>query len=119
MGTNVFRFSSRGRRCCNTHLLLPNLAVTPAATLLLQRLYPALENIAERAGVRDKVLELLSVPLARGLIRVVERPAVKVRYTRDVVVVRPEVVLNRRNLGDAGMSDAERRAIRRDGRTSL
>lgn len=107
------------RRYCSTHLLLPNLTVTSTAALLLQCLYPTLEDIAERTGVRNEVLELLRVSLGRSLVRVVERAAVEVRYPRDVVVVRPEVVLDRRNLRDAGRSGAEARAIRLVGRTSL
>lgn len=119
MGGKKNQDSLHERRYCSTHLLLPNLTVTSTAALLLQRLYPTLEDIAERTGVRHEVLELLRVSLGRGLVRVIERAAVEVRYPRDVVVVRPEVVLDRRNLRDAGMSGAEARAIRLVGRTSL
>ena len=82
----------------NAHLLLPNLTISPAATLPLQCLYAALQHIAERARVGDKVLKLLCEPLGGRIVRVVQRAVVEVGYARDVIVVGAEVVLNGRDL---------------------
>ena len=81
-----------------TYLLPPNLAVTSCPTLLLQRLYPALEDVAEGARVGHEVLELLHNLLRDCIIGVVQRAVVQVGYPRDVVVVRLEVILDRGDL---------------------
>ena len=107
----------------SAYLLLANLTIPAASWLPLQSLYAALEHVAERAGVRDEVFELLGVALRCGIVGVVQRAAVQVRYPRHVVVVRAELVLDGGDLG--APSDArseESRAARRQrarGRTSL
>ena len=81
-----------------TYLLPPNLAVSSCPTLLLQCLYPALEDVAEGARVGHEVLELLHNLLCDCIIGVVQRAVVEVGYARDVIVVCAEVVLNGRDL---------------------
>ena len=88
------------RHSC-TYLLPPNLAVTSCPTLLLQRLYPALEDVAEGARVGYEDLELLHNLLRDCIIGVVQRAVVQVGYPRDVVVVRLEVILDRGDLRTA------------------
>ena len=48
--------------------------------------------------VRDELFELLRESLGGRIVRVVKRAIVEVRYARDVVVVRAEVVLDGRDL---------------------
>lgn len=61
-----------------TNLLFLNLAITALAPLPLKRLNAPLEHIAQRARLRDEVLQLLGIALRRGVVRVVERAGMEV-----------------------------------------
>ena len=75
---SVSTHTASHHRSAQTHLLPPNLAIAPRPALLLQRLYAALEHVAEGARVGDEVLELLHDPLRRRVVRVVQRASMQV-----------------------------------------
>ena len=102
-----------------TDLLLPDLTVPPSTALLLQGLDPPAQDIAERAGVGDEVFELLIHTLARSVVGCVERARVHVRDAVDIVIERPDIVLDGGDLQSPRRVSLERSMTPEDRRGSF
>ena len=82
----------------STNLLFPDLRFPCRSTLALQRLNPSLERCAHGTCLADEFFQPFVVPRCCCIVRVVERPRVKICYSRDIVVELPDAILNGRDL---------------------
>jgi hypothetical protein len=87
------------------YMLLADLAVSAAATLLLEVLDLDLELVAEGARLLHQPVELGGISLGSCPVHVVQRPRVQVGNPRDIIVERSQNVLDGADLGHSRTSN--------------